>query len=262
MKKHIFLGFILFILASCSNPIDESNLIDQELPSSDEDTTIFEEFNTEEEVDLSKFNLVRSIRYTKGSFETSLEAYYDGDAPEVFIEKYTISNGNYGERKYLFNNNKLSKVSDFHEIMNEEENNSFITEVDYLYENEVLVKSSKKEGNDYDAFSEMQPVIGKENPEMPHVQYLKNLLGQKEQFELFFLDISDFGQNGFFLHVGEKNGKGLECFFKIDTPDAFLEDLMNNQSKYYNKPINVNFDYRTEQNGGEFMFYVSGSFKE
>jgi hypothetical protein len=108
----------------------------------------------------------------------------------------------------------------------------------------------------------MQPIIGLENPENPHVQYLKDFLGQKNQFELFFLDISDFGQNGYFLRAGEKGGKGLECFFKIETPDAFLEDLKNNPSKYYNKPININFDYRTEQNGGEFMFYVSGSLRE
>ena len=262
MKKNIFLGCIIVLFASCSNPIKESDLKDQDVPSSDSDTTIFEEMPADDEIDLSTFNLVRSIRYTKGDFETSLEAYYDGEAPALFIEKYTISNGNFGERKYIFNNSKLSKVSEYREIMDEDESKHKIKEIDYLYENEVLVKSSKKEGNGYDDFTEMKPVIGKEAPEMPHVQYLKDFIGQKGQFELHFLDIADFGPNGYFLKAGEKDGKGLECFFKISESDSFIEDLVKNTSKYYNKPINIDFEYRLEQNGGEFMFYINGAFKE
>ena len=112
---------------------------------------------------------------------------------------------------------------------------------------------------DFESIEPTETQIALENP---HVAYLKDFLEQRGKFELCFKEISLINGADYYLRVGSKLDDGYECYFKIAQEDEFISELLKNPKEHIGKPLNIDYEYVTETNGGIFMYYKAGEFKK
>lgn len=191
---------------------------------------------------LEEFAVDQSLRYeiTDSGFVEQVDAYYLNGTLVKAVEKYQEGfDGRRGTKVFYFNEEQgLEAV--FHNY-DELTSNEVVmyTEKRTYYENGQAVLTQFRTTDLYEELPNL--AFSKIRTEENDTGRVMTLVNKEGRFKPHFIGLLQ-AQNDLYMLIGEPNVSiGYFSAVKVTHQDSFIEDLITNEEKHMNQPVNVNF---------------------
>lgn len=244
----------LVFLYSCSSKNDDVNSKNTKLAI---EGTIDAEIASIEAEILEKGQVATSLRYTQNDdIYVVVNAHFNEAGKIIKIEEeYSEgANKNTGKNSYYLKDEKIIATREYFSEFKPTKS-SFIDRISY-YEKEKAVKTKAKivdfeEDLEKVAYQEVDLVSIK-------IDRAKRVLNQQGEFENTFQGFIKVGPL-YYITIGSKNSEGYVSTLRVDYEDEFITKLLNDQEKYFNRKIFVNFENVVDPTGMQYQKYISGN---
>ena len=195
---------------------------------------------------VEEFAVDKSLRYeiTDSGYVEQVDAYYLDGVLVKAVEKY--QEGTYGRRgtKVFYFNEEEGLEAVFHNYDELTSNDlAMYTEKRTYYENGKAVYSQLRTTDIYEELPNL--AFSKIRTEENDTKRVMTLVNKAGRFKPHFIGLLQ-AQSDLYMLIGEPNvNVGYFSAVKITHQDDFVKDLMANEEKYMNQPVQVNFHVTT-----------------
>lgn len=270
MKKSIFKPFSILIITiltitSCEQKTKDSSseTIKNDTISKLEITTSQQKMEEFEAMDISEFELVKSLRWEESVGENSkfleVDLYLNADKMPVKIVEY-FSDGNFaeqGERVYYLDQNEVYAISKRYDDW-VDSNFAVFNEKQVFFEKGQAVDARIRSA-DYadDIMNVSWKKIRPEN--ISNEAVVMDLINGKGRFATHYISYIE-ANDALFLLLGEpKEGSRFVTAVKVQEMTPFIQELLSNSKKYKFKPINIEFAVTGGNGQAEFRVLTAAS---
>lgn len=251
MKKLLLKTFLaLFIFGAfmaCEQKTKEESVIDNptDTPKKTEITSAQQKMEEFEGLDMSSFELVKSLHWEESIGENSkfleVDLYLNADKMPVKIVEY-FSDGNFaeqGERIYYLDQSEVYAITKRYDAW-VDSNFAVFNEKQVFFEKGNPI-DARFRSSDYaeDIVNENWKNIRPEN--ISNETVVMDLINGKGRFQTHYISYIEANESLFLLLGEPKEGDRFVTVVKVEQPTPFIKELITNSKKHKFKAIDIEF---------------------